>query len=116
MPLTDDTSEKDTSPEPGTFSQDLGFFLEEFAFVLRIKQRKIAPMEDYSLQLRVRAIPIRRHTHLCPVESIEKCEKSDLLSLCVQLLGNLVRDGSTQAVASNKIGAFRLYLPNLIDV
>src|SRR5207244_2418825 len=116
MPLTHHAAKEDTAPKPRTFSQNLGFFLKKFAFVLRVKDREITAMEKHTLHLRVSPIPIGGRTHFCPVKSVQQSKESYILALSLQLLRDFVCDSPTQTVASNQIRAGRLYPPDFLDV
>src|SRR5207244_5246678 len=106
----------DSTPNLRSLSQDFNLFPEKSAFVFPVKHQEITGVKEQSLYLTIDAIPGRSRSHIRPVERIKQREKRNHLPPARELLGDFVRNGSSQAIAANEIGPFRLHAADFVYV
>src|SRR6266481_2184436 len=110
--MLDKSAEQLPSPNGHAISEDLYFFPEELDFACRIEASEISRMEQQSLRFVVTLTEERGPRNLVPVHRIEHRQEANVFSLGAQLLCHLVCDRPTQAIATDKVRAARLYSPD----
>src|ERR1700674_365564 len=103
------------SPHRNSASQCLHLFPKEFGLTRRIKTKETSRMEHQPLG-GVGCLAPNREGDLGPVHGVEQSEQGDGLSIGLELLSHLECNGSTSAIAAQKIRPVRLHSSYLLQV
>src|SRR5262249_21673299 len=97
-------------------AKSLEFFPDETRLVVALEQQKVLPMKGHLLEGYEKCLTPGIGRYVGPIHSVHQRNKSDFLALRTQLLRHFQCDGSTHAVAAEKIGPPPLQSPDFLDI